>query len=400
MAHLEIFKLAVDMAITLCLVYIGFKVLRLPEAAKLSRRTLELEAMLKTLIREADDAGRSLNDQLRGRQSSLEKLLSEFEGAEKRLKTQIEESRKVQLAPPPVSQIVVPQQQVVPQQPQPMIAPVMQSVPQPAVTQMQQYSHVQAQQPASLQNSGVQQQLVTPQQMQPIIEQAENVAARLSVQSQRGGMAAQAQGMNELAGTGSDYLVPEPPSFESTVRKQAPLKVKSTIHKAVEALSPKQIDNQPRAAKQPRVNIYGEPVEEPSAPVLSQQKRSSLTDSIERDFTDEPSGRAAAQATSTTRVYPKEMGKAVDDLYQAAEQLFRAGKDLQSVAAQTKLPVDELRMLNQMIVREQIATASRLASQSRRGLDDGDRSASGGRQVIRDDPRLGALSATRQTDIG
>jgi hypothetical protein len=51
----------------------------------------------------------------------------------------------------------------------------------------------------------------------------------------------------------------------------------------------------------------------------------------------------------------------LEDLYMAAEDLLKTGKDLEFVAARTKLPMEEIRMLSQLIIREQLEENGRIA---------------------------------------
>lgn len=81
--HLELWKLATDVLLLMALGFMGYRILRSPMAAQ-SRQVMELEASLRVLMKEADLASRSLNEQLIRRQSSLQKLLLDLEGAEQR----------------------------------------------------------------------------------------------------------------------------------------------------------------------------------------------------------------------------------------------------------------------------------------------------------------------------
>ena len=68
-------------------------------------------------------------------------------------------------------------------------------------------------------------------------------------------------------------------------------------------------------------------------------------------------------------------------VYAAAEHMLRQGVEFEKVAAQTKLPVEGVKMLSQMIEVERIEDAS------------GDDSAI---DLLSVDPRLGALGVSRR----
>lgn len=441
MVELETLKLLVDLAVTGCLVYIGFKVLRLPESAKLSQRTVELEGLLKSLIKEADQAGSALNEQLRSRQSSLEKLLAEFEGSERRLKAQIDEAQRAFIASqaqqhsqmPPLPDFVQPQ------------------VVQKQVTTSQGHNQ-------DVQNPAWQTQVAapaTPTRNTSSIQDSIAGRSQNSVQAAAGVVSAMRSASPGVVEQ-NDAEVPEPPSFETAVKRPSfptqvaadrsvprnmqevltptasqPIAPVSTMAEAVAVLAESRDeqaqDSRVEKTSTSKLNIFGEPIggnASEGEPIAEYAKgvaeaeaeavreagkdRDSATPlqaAIERESTPvkpAPVIVKPSQANKVATSYPvPETRTIVDDLYQAAEQMLRAGKDLQSVATQTKLPVDELRMLNQMIIREQVATASRLASQSRaaQGIERTKERDESKPVVTIDDPRLGALAATRQSDL-
>ena len=52
------------------------------------------------------------------------------------------------------------------------------------------------------------------------------------------------------------------------------------------------------------------------------------------------------------------VASAADDIYRAAEDLLRAGKDLAFVAATTRLPMDEVKVLSRVVSQQIIAKSS------------------------------------------
>lgn len=89
-------KVLTDIALMSGIILVGLKVLMSP--SRNPKQIMELDAALKSLIREADHAGRDLNDQLLGRQQVLERLLVDLQSTEGRLNTslvKVEEGRKL-----------------------------------------------------------------------------------------------------------------------------------------------------------------------------------------------------------------------------------------------------------------------------------------------------------------
>ena len=89
-------KVLTDIALMSGIILVGLKVLMSP--SRNPKQIMELDAALKSLIREADHAGRDLNDQLLGRQQVLERLLVDLQSTESRLNsalTKIEEGRRL-----------------------------------------------------------------------------------------------------------------------------------------------------------------------------------------------------------------------------------------------------------------------------------------------------------------
>lgn len=122
-------------------------------------------------------------------------------------------------------------------------------------------------------------------------------------------------------------LAPEPPSFVAKGRAEG--------EEARESLV---------SAKATRTNIYGEPIAEVKVPEkvnMTRTKNKSLANRIE--------------VTEQNPYSRQEVLKSrLEDVYYAAEVMLRAGRDVESVATRTKLPLDEVRMLEQMVSREKV----------------------------------------------
>lgn len=85
MVNLGFWQLATDIMLLCSLVYLSFQFVRSPRINAQLRAVRELESALRVLVREADGAGRSLNDQLMRRQQALEKALIDADLTEQRL---------------------------------------------------------------------------------------------------------------------------------------------------------------------------------------------------------------------------------------------------------------------------------------------------------------------------
>ncbi|RMG41553.1 MAG: hypothetical protein D6719_08360 [Candidatus Dadabacteria bacterium] len=124
-----------------------------------------------------------------------------------------------------------------------------------------------------------------------------------------------AQAEKDLMGTYS-MTTPEPSSFENYRESYAP-------------------------ARQSNLNVYGEPVPNAASRGSEAQQRSALSKSIEKEIQPEFGSTGSG---------------GIEDVYAAAEEMLAAGHALESVAARTSLPMDDLKLLSQMIAREKAAT--------------------------------------------
>ncbi len=119
-----------------------------------------------------------------------------------------------------------------------------------------------------------------------------------------------------------EQSIPEPPSFESLRAGN----VSQPMPKA------QQRPQRTQQATSGAVNIYGEPIE----------NNASLRESIEKETTPQMIMEAH-----------QPVEQSLEDLYGAADDLLRAGQSLEHVARTTALPLDEVRMLSELIAREQ-----------------------------------------------
>jgi hypothetical protein len=285
MTHLEWWKLGADILLLGALVWLSFHLTRSRQTVAVpSRQGLDLERTLRGLIKEADLASSSLQDQLLRRQQSLEKVLRELEATEQRV------TRAVQSAETRVA------------------------------------------------TSGV-------------AASGPSVAARSQPR---------------------DFGMPEAPSFNAVgPRSQPPVT--------------------PPSAR-PQTNIYGEIV----APSEAQRAESApppakstpLAAAIEREVV--PSQRSAAAAARSARSAPAE---SLSEVRRAAEELLRAGKDLEFVARRTNLSIDEVRLISNGVGRSTAVREGKAVVPSPIVEDPAAVAAA----VATPDPRLGVLSPIRRS---
>lgn len=92
-----------------------------------------------------------------------------------------------------------------------------------------------------------------------------------------------------------------------------------------------------------RVNIYGEPLPEPEQ-----------TATVQPDRVGSALQRAVEKIVENKRSVGSLSRPALDAVHAAAEEMLRAGKNLEAVAARTRLPLDEVRSLSQKVLKDTI----------------------------------------------
>lgn len=297
MNHLELWKLATDVLLLMALVHLCFQFVRSPRISAASRQLRELESALRALIREADGAGRTLNEQLMHRQQSLEKILIDAQLAEQRISEAAASSR-------------------------------------------------------------MEEPRTTPRE-EPAYERS--AAPRSSATASSSSRTIKMSGPSETL---------EPASFPATTRGRAV----ETVEQGA--------DEEESTITFGATNIYGEPIEAAPAPAAPEpamgkarrramETYSPLSAKIEKEV--KPSAKAKAAQGS------------IEDLYASAEQLLRAGNDLMAVANRTKLPIEDVRALSQMIIGER-AVAENAARASKPA-------------EIDEDPRLGVMTKMKRQTI-
>ena len=85
MNQIHVWQMVIDLCLVSAILLFSFRWMRGDRAQAMLPRTLELEASLRSLVQEADGAGRHLNDQLMKREQSLQRLLVEIDAADQKL---------------------------------------------------------------------------------------------------------------------------------------------------------------------------------------------------------------------------------------------------------------------------------------------------------------------------
>lgn len=171
-------------------------------------------------------------------------------------------------------------------------------------------------------------------------------------------------------GGSRDSTIPEAPSFNA-VAKPARAPTKATASAPV------------------KTNIYGDPIGEqrPVAkpPPLMQPAQTPLTAAIEREVV--PSS-VPPLPPKVAREAPVE---SLGEIRRAAEELLRAGRDLEFVARRTNLPIDEVRLISNAVLRDATNRGvTPVASSAEPFVPEQP-------PVVAEDPRLGVLSPIRRS---
>ena len=285
--QLSLWQLAVDLGLITAVFTIAFRSIKASRAQALLPQTLELEAALKSLMADAEIAGKHLNDQLLRRESAIQKYLTELEESERRVSRSVLEGEEVGKRIESIA-----------------------ATAQARLNELLAARGTQAQRPRQQAASEASADDIFVSEGQPA------TAPQRPMQAQKA----------------PARPTPERPSQQDPRRPQAPQR------SASEAASAR----------------------EPS--------RASASAPTAR------SASAYAKAASTE-------GSEVQKVYAAAEKMLREGVELERVAARTKLPVEGVKMLSQMIEVD-------------RGNDESKGSETS--SVMLGDPRLGALGTTRR----
>jgi hypothetical protein len=269
-----IWRLAVDLSLVTAILVMAFRWMKASRAHAMLPRTLELEASLRSLISDADAAGRHLNEQLLRREQNLQKLLADIAEAEGRLNRSInggeERSKEIQIALENARELIAELKESFKEE-------------QDALRRQQH-------------------ELRTSQRSfkEPDVKaEALKQASRMRLEE------------------------PQPPSFEEVGYQR----VRSRPSPASDY--DKEMSPQARGGSEEQ--------RRPRPAVSSQEK------------IVQPEPRESARRTGSYQADAATEQRNMQKIYAAAEVLLKQGRQLEQVSAQTRLPVEEVRMLSQMI---------------------------------------------------
>lgn len=360
MDNFQLWKLAADVALLLSVLYLCVRFIRSQGSSINTRELRDLEIVLKNLLKDADVASRSLTESLGRRQHSLERLLSDLDGGERRLSVSIQAAEEKSV----------------------LLSRMLHQVSDSSAIG----SSVGIEEPVTARSPSVQ-----------------SNPARVS----RANVIPDTQRI-ELINEVEEEQLAEPPSFAS---RPTSANSATSHRKAI----PDAMVRDDEASEQPRrtgaaayrtvasqkshsngsvgaqYNVFGErldssdssvnPVNLPNSNPLPRQP-------LARDIEIERVRPVPSQPIIRRREETE-----IQDIYEAAERLLRAGEDVETVAAATRLPLDEIRKVSQIMVGADKASRSEQLPES----------APTSSNLVTDpaaDPRLGVFaSIRRQTQV-
>jgi|GEM_PF-5844720 len=291
MENIEIWKLATDAMLMLSLGLLCVRFLRSPQMTGLAAQSAALEQTLRNLIRDAEESGRALNDQLRSRQQGLERTLVDVEGAEQRLKR----AHAAAIAA---------------MQTQPAVAT---PTPAPkAEQQVAQIAQVEAEPPSFV---------------------TERPAAVVNPNSASQRLARRIERSTSTNIYGEEIGAEKPVVQDPRDNQQSRRRATGYAQYSLRGLA---TDDQ-------EVDSHAERL---LGAIESRSPTGQAYGNVEHDAAPSP------PYLSSTDSAPSAGSTPLDEIYKAAEQMLRAGRDLHYVAARTELPLDEVRVLSQLVDRE------------------------------------------------
>ncbi len=301
MATHEVWKLAVDIALCLSLLFLAFRFFRTGYLMSHSRKTMELESTLRRLINDAREAGNELNDALYRRQMALEKALSSIEEAEGRIKSVTALADEKCSA---IDQLLGRTKGVISQ-----LRNARETTSIPEAMQLSESSVIE-ERPQQVHAQRRVIETRTEQRMQQPIMQAPAQRAYSAAQKP----AAAARPPEQDAYT--EWLDQAASASEGAVSRTA-----SALRSAIE----KEVSAPPQDM----------------APAASQESlRSKLAAALTANRHGHGGGAKVVEQ--------------MENIYQLAENLLRAGHDVDAVIAQTKLPPRKVQALSDMVERERV----------------------------------------------
>jgi hypothetical protein len=358
MEHIALWQLAADAGLVLGIIFLATRLVQSGMNGGLQAKIRSLELQLRANIREAQASAEEFEKTLDVKQKALEDLLFEVQATESRVRRTLEQAKEA---------------------PKTILAP-------------SEEHRTQVFAPAQSRSAG-QAEIIASPVAAPSPSEAYQEVMRETASSS----SAQAQTQPET------QSIPEPPSFQAKPNNP----FFATMSRKTFGTGPK-------------LNIFGEPI--PGTDVTEQLGQDASASTQSGQVPHAPMGRAVARrqglaaqvetfvdlpqvalpSASASFLPPREIQKqnsvdiqrdarpvqpTVEDIYAAAESFLRAGQTLEMVAARTRLPAEDVRMLSQIIERER-----RARDEKEEGIPDA------GKGATRQDDRLGVLGSYRRTE--
>ncbi|MDC0357670.1 hypothetical protein OAO01_02560 [Oligoflexia bacterium] len=294
MNDITLWQLATDIGLVLSLGYFCFCFAKSTRSSVPDRSHLSgLEASLRGLVKQAETSSHSLNDKLSERQRSMEQLLFDLETVEHRINGAITTAEGMKKT-------------------------------------------IQAEVARSPRNQDTHDQIIAAPPQPP-----SHQAYHTPQAPQRQNVQHTQPQNNEVEAYVPDEYIPEPPSFEADAGAEMRTQGGTT---------------------QRRQNIYGKQIEEPQAPLNIYGRPVESTSAIEQTVaTSQPDQHNPPLTTHLEKEVDRSLGldgqvkASMEDIYASAEEMLRAGKNMERVSSETQLPMEEVRMLYQIITQEDTA---------------------------------------------
>jgi chemotaxis protein histidine kinase CheA len=327
MNQIHMWQMGVDVCLVLAILVMTFRWMKGSQAQALLPRTMELESSLRSLIHEADAAGRHLNEQLLRREQNLQKFIGDIDEAEQRLSRAIASSEersndlasgseKAQSILKEITTVLADLRREL-KEPAPRKAPAREEAP-----------------------------------ARPVARAAEP----------------QAPDFDDIA---PEYAE-NPPASRQQARNQQP---EAPQRRQAEMPAPARASQQPRRDDRIELEAQQAQARPTRAPQQQPMQRQAVAEDRAQRAEPQPRRQAAYEPERASQ-------RELQQVYATAEELLKQGKKLEQVSAQARIPVEEVRLLSQMIEieREEAGRAS-----TKRPA-----------QAPPADPRLGALGAIRR----
>jgi hypothetical protein len=344
--QIHVWQMVIDLCLVSAILLFSFRWMRGDRAQAMLPRTLELEASLRSLVQEADGAGRHLNDQLMKREQSLQRLLVEIDAADQKL------SRTISLGEERQHQI---------EQESNKALSVIEEVER-TLRELKAELSSQATSPA--------------REVYREAPRAQHLSREMRAELSQDRYAQQRENQREQR-SHRDLDEPPPPSFE-----RIPSSRYGDEYGHQETRQPQ--------SRQAQSHIKDPQDAEPRHQSGQYQGERAPSGASARPLLAEERNAIPAKS-ARAHVYQDNMGhKELQQVYAAAETMLKQGKRLEQVSAQTRLPVEEVRLLSQMVEIERNEEGQRTSEQA---------STLAGRpsgQAQQVDERLGALAGIKR----